>query len=125
MRGLTVTVTANVILVVESNELLRWSIAKYLGPEFSVAIATDTDEAVAKLQQSAYDAVIIGCPQSPMTCSELCTWAKERFPKVRVVALPEMPDELSLCCNRHGQFDAVLCKPVDLAALKEIVVSLT
>lgn len=125
VRDHAVAVTENEVLVVESNELLRWSIAKYLGPEFSVAIATDTNEAVTMFQQSAFGAVIIGCPQSPMTCNELCTWAKERFPEVRVVALPEMPDDFSLCCDQHGQFDAVLCKPVDLAALKEVVVSLT
>ncbi len=103
---------------------MRWSIAKRLEHGYDVTLVATGAEALADLQASPVDVLVIGCRLDDTTCRELVDGARRSQDGLRVMVLQRYASFLGVCSCHEHPCDAVLTKPFRLSALKESLDSL-
>ncbi len=112
------------VLVVEADDLFRWSVARCLEGSYSVKCATSAAEALTELGASHFWALVVGCGLADSTCGELVRNARQVQRDLRVIVLAEYPGPLSDCDCHVEPCDCVVTKPTRLKHLKESIDSL-
>jgi DNA-binding NtrC family response regulator len=101
------------VLVVEADNLTRWSLTKYLARWFQVLPADSMEVATRILDAGNIDALVVSDDLPDCTAEALLARARERNPAIRVVCTVTDSETAAIC-----QREAVCVeKPFDLSAL--------
>lgn len=104
------------VLIVEPDELLRWSMESYLRRWFEVRGVRDTGEAEHVLEAGALHALIVSDGFTRRQTESLQEHARTKNPQVRIICtVSDVPD------GRHRHGDTVIEKPFQLSRLAELL----
>lgn len=109
--------TAREVLIVEPEDLIRWSLVTYLRPRFQVHSAESKGTADKILEEHTIDVLIVSDDLSNQAADEIEHHAHSRNPSAQVVRLvTDTPADRSL--NRNT---LRLEKPFDLSSLGRLL----
>lgn len=105
------------LLIVEPDDLIRWSITTYLSDWFEVYSTGSSDQAESLLRERSMTALVLSDELSEQAADRLRDRARDRSPNVRIVhtvaeCTVETPDGIAYACIE---------KPFELRRLAEIL----
>jgi len=114
------------ILVVDDEASIRDLCARVLGRAgFDVIVAAGGDEAVGRLRDTAFDAVITDIRMPGLSGLEVLNVAKRTRPGIRVVLITGFGTPQTLDRARQGGADRILTKPFNpvelLTAVRDVL----
>lgn len=120
-------VAAKRILVVDDEASIRELCARVLQRAgYEVAMAGSGEEAVTRLQDEPFDAVVSDIRMPGLSGLDVLGAAKQRYPAIRVVLITGFGTPQTLDRARQSGADRILTKPFNpvelLGAVKEILV---
>lgn len=108
----------NSILVVDDEEALRTVLSSELeGEGYSVASASDGDEAMTLLEEKAFDLVLLDIKMPRVDGFEVLRFIKERFPTTKVIMLTGFADLKNAIESKKLGAEDFVSKPYDLVDL--------
>ncbi len=108
----------NSILVVDDEEALRTVLSSELESEgYAVASAGDGDEAMAVLQEKAFDLVLLDIKMPRVDGFEVLRFIKERYPTTKVIMLTGFADLKNAIESKKLGAEDFVSKPYDLVDL--------
>jgi len=105
------------ILLVETDELTRWSVATYLKPWFVVDVAESLTEAEAVVPHRSYAALVLSGALDPRRAAEVQHQAARQNPALMTVRTVTHAGELPPGEPRTVQIE----KPFELASLARLL----
>ncbi len=110
--------TKSSILVVDDEDSLRTVLSNELSNEgYEVRNAADGDEAIAELQKTKYDLVLLDIKMPRMNGFEVLKFIKEQHGKTKVVMLTGFADLKNAIESKKLGADDFVSKPYDLVDL--------
>ena len=107
-----------VILVVDDEDALRTVLSGELGNEgYDVKAAADGDEAIAEIEKTQFDLVLLDIKMPKMNGFEVLKYIKEKHAKIRVVMLTGFADLKNAIESKKLGADDFVSKPYDLVDL--------
>lgn len=105
------------LLIVEPDDLIRWSITTYLSDWFEVYSTDSSDQAESLLRERSMTALVLSDELSEQAADRLRDRARDRSPNVRIVhtvaeCTVKTPDGIAYACIE---------KPFELRRLAEIL----
>jgi len=113
---------AKTILVVDDEEPVRQAVCKALAREgYDVTAAPDGSEAILKLSEKPYDAIVLDMRMPGMSGFDLMYMVNKMFPDIIIVVLSAIPyRETGFAdVSMPGGFAAYLEKPITVGRLRE------
>jgi DNA-binding NtrC family response regulator len=106
------------ILVVDDEDALRTVLSGELVSEgYDVRTASDGDDAIANLQKESFDLVLLDIKMPRMNGFEVLKFAKEKFPRTKVVMLTGFADLKNAIESKKLGAEDFVSKPYDLVDL--------
>ena len=107
-----------VILVVDDEDAFRTVLSGELGNEgYDVKAAADGDEAIAEIEKTQFDLVLLDIKMPKMNGFEVLKYIKEKHAKTRVVMLTGFADLKNAIESKKLGADDFVSKPYDLVDL--------
>ena len=104
------------VLIVDDEQAVGQVLERFFASKgFSVALVFSGEQALARLQEGAFDVVLIDILLPGIHGLEVLKQAKQRFPDVKVAMISGLEgDELRAKARAHGA-DAYVAKPFDFS----------
>ncbi|MCW4049493.1 MAG: response regulator [Candidatus Bathyarchaeota archaeon] len=110
------------ILIVDDDEMILESLVSILGSEgYATDIANTGSEAIAKVEEAYFNAILIDIRLPDMTGIELLTKIQEINPRMKKLILTGYPDTPSAIQAVNQKADAYLVKPFDPEDLLDLI----
>lgn len=113
------------ILIVEDEQLVRWSLAQSLSKAgFEIATATNGEKAIERIKDDHFDLVITDYNLPNINGFEVASAVKSCSPNIPVILTSAYGKNDSRLSVNQAYFDSFIEKPYDLNDVKDIVMQL-